>query len=147
VTEAPHQDGPAETDSPPSGSGDSLDEAPDALSQDDVARDEVAQDDVVALDDVHDHDVVDDDVVDDDVHDQDVAAEGVTDDVAGADDGAGNPRIAEAVARLRELGDSPPEQHIEVYEELHQVLQETLSDAQQPGDTQQPGDGTGGARQ
>ena len=69
----------------------------------------------------------------------------VADDWA-AGGGVGNPRIAEAVARLRELGDSPPEQHIEVYEELHQVLQETLSDAEQPSGAQQPGDGTGGAR-
>jgi hypothetical protein len=50
----------------------------------------------------------------------------------------GNPRIGQAVARLQRLGDSPPEEHIEVYEELHQVLHETLSDAQQP-----PSDGTG----
>jgi len=43
----------------------------------------------------------------------------------------GDPRVAAAVQRLEELGDSPPEQHVEVYEQVHQVLQETLSDAQQ----------------
>ena len=64
--------------------------------------------------------------------------------------GPGNPRIAEAVARLQALGDSPPEQHIEVYEELHRVLHEALNDAQQPSD--RPGDatssgGAGGAQQ
>ena len=71
-----------------------------------------------------DVDAVDGTVVDETVLEQTVVGS----------DGTGNPRIAEAVARLRELGDSPPEQHIEVYEELHLVLQETLSDAQQPAD-------------
>ena len=46
-------------------------------------------------------------------------------------DAPGDPRVAAAVARLEELGDSPPEEHVEVYEQVHQVLQETLSDAQQ----------------
>ena len=46
-------------------------------------------------------------------------------------DAPGDPRVAAAVARLGELGDSPPEEHVEVYEQVHQVLQETLSDAQQ----------------
>ena len=46
-------------------------------------------------------------------------------------DAPGDPRVAAAVQRLEELGDSPPEQHVEVYEQVHQVLQETLSDAQQ----------------
>jgi hypothetical protein len=43
----------------------------------------------------------------------------------------GDPRVAAAVRRLEELGDSPPEEHVEVYEQVHQVLQETLGDAQQ----------------
>ena len=46
-------------------------------------------------------------------------------------DAPGDPRVAAAVQRLEELGDSPPEEHVEVYEQVHQVLQETLSDAQQ----------------
>ena len=48
-------------------------------------------------------------------------------------DTQGDPRVAAAVQRLEELGDSPPEEHVEVYEQVHQVLQETLSDAQQDG--------------
>jgi hypothetical protein len=43
----------------------------------------------------------------------------------------GDPRVAAAVQRLDELGDSPPEEHVEVYEHVHRVLQETLGDAQQ----------------
>ena len=50
---------------------------------------------------------------------------------ANAPGAPGDPRVAAAVQRLEELGDSPPEQHVEVYEQVHQVLQETLSDAQQ----------------
>ena len=46
-------------------------------------------------------------------------------------DAPGDPRVAAAVARLEELGASLPEEHVEVYEQVHQVLQETLSDAQQ----------------
>jgi hypothetical protein len=46
-------------------------------------------------------------------------------------DAPGDPRVAAAVQRLEQLGDSPPDQHVEVYEQVHQVLQETLSDAQQ----------------
>ena len=45
----------------------------------------------------------------------------------------GDPRVAAAVRRLEELGGSPPEEHVEVYEQVHQVLQETLGDAQQDG--------------
>jgi hypothetical protein len=45
-------------------------------------------------------------------------------------DGPGDPRVAAAVRRLEGLGDSPPEEHVEVYEQVHQVLQETLDDAQ-----------------
>ena len=46
-------------------------------------------------------------------------------------DPPGDPRVAAAVQRLEELGDSPPEEHVEIYEQVHRVLQETLSDAQQ----------------
>ena len=46
-------------------------------------------------------------------------------------DAPGDPRVAAALQRLEELGDSPPEEHVELYEQLHQVLQETLGDAQQ----------------
>jgi hypothetical protein len=51
--------------------------------------------------------------------------------VDGPTAGPHDPRVAAAVQRLEELGDSPPEEHVEVYEQVHQVLQETLSDAQQ----------------
>ena len=40
-----------------------------------------------------------------------------------------DPRIAAAVARLDGLGDQPPVEHVEVYEEVHGVLQESLADA------------------
>ena len=40
-----------------------------------------------------------------------------------------DPRIAAAVARLDTLGDQPPVEHVEVYEEVHRVLQESLADA------------------
>ena len=42
---------------------------------------------------------------------------------------ARDPRIAAAVARLDGLGDQPPVEHVEVYEEVHRVLQESLADA------------------
>ena len=42
---------------------------------------------------------------------------------------ARDPRIAAAVARLDGLGDQPPAEHVEVYEEVHRVLQESLADA------------------
>jgi hypothetical protein len=40
-----------------------------------------------------------------------------------------DPRIAAAVARLDGLGDRPPVEHVEVYEDVHRVLQESLADA------------------
>jgi hypothetical protein len=43
----------------------------------------------------------------------------------------GEPRVAAAVRRLEEVGGSPPEEHVEVYEQVHQVLQEALGEAQQ----------------
>ena len=42
---------------------------------------------------------------------------------------ARDPRIAAAVARLDALSDQPPVEHVEVYEEVHRVLQESLADA------------------
>ncbi len=46
-------------------------------------------------------------------------------------DGA-DPRVAAAVARLDELGDTPPAEHVEVYEDVHRVLQDALADAARP---------------
>ena len=43
----------------------------------------------------------------------------------------GDPRIAEALQRLNDLGDRPVEEHVDAYEDVHRVLAETLSDAQQ----------------
>ena len=40
-----------------------------------------------------------------------------------------DPRIAAAVARLDGLTDTPPVEHIEVYEDVHRVLQDALADA------------------
>ena len=55
---------------------------------------------------------------------------------------ARDPRIAAAVARLDGLGDQPPAEHVEVYEEVHRVLQESLADATRSTDSAdgQPGD-------
>jgi hypothetical protein len=50
------------------------------------------------------------------------------DDVAAPGDPR-DPRIAAAVARLDTLGDRPPVEHVEVYEDVHRVLQESLADA------------------
>ncbi len=55
----------------------------------------------------------------------------------------GDPRIAEAVDRLRGLADRPAEEHVEVYEAVHRVLHEALADVerrdletgQDPGDS------------
>ena len=49
---------------------------------------------------------------------------------AAADWGAvTDPRIAAAVARLDRLAESPPVEHVAVYEEVHRVLQDSLADA------------------
>jgi hypothetical protein len=50
---------------------------------------------------------------------------------AGPSDGA-DPRVAAAVARLDALGDTPPAEHVEVYEDVHRVLQDALADAARP---------------
>jgi hypothetical protein len=41
-----------------------------------------------------------------------------------------DPRIARAVGLLDTLGERPPAEHVEVYDEVHSVLQESLSEAQ-----------------
>ena len=46
-----------------------------------------------------------------------------------------DPRIAAAVARLDGLGDQPPVEHVEVYEEVHRMLQESLADATRDTDS------------
>ena len=40
------------------------------------------------------------------------------------------PAVAAATARLDGLGERPPEEHVEVYDEVHQVLQRSLAEAQ-----------------
>ena len=56
-----------------------------------------------------------------------------------------DPRIAAAVARLDGLTDTPPVEHVEVYEDVHRVLQDALADAAltsesgDTGDTAEPG--------
>ncbi len=47
-----------------------------------------------------------------------------------------DPRIAAAVARLESLAERPPAEHVDVYDEVHSVLQEALADAQ--GDQRPP---------
>jgi hypothetical protein len=49
-----------------------------------------------------------------------------------------DPRIAAAVARLDGLTDTPLVEHVEVYEDVHRVLQDALADAavsSETGDT------------
>jgi hypothetical protein len=53
----------------------------------------------------------------------------VTEDQPLAEATGADPRIAAAVARLDGLEDQPPAEHVEVYEEVHGVLQESLADA------------------
>jgi hypothetical protein len=57
------------------------------------------------------------------------------------DDGAlvTDDRIAAAVARLDALDERPPAEHVEVYEEVHAVLQESLAQAQGDQRHQAPG--------
>jgi hypothetical protein len=55
-----------------------------------------------------------------------------------------DPRIAAAVERLDGLADQPPVEHVEVYEEVHRVLQDSLADAARASDTREsPADGPG----
>ncbi|MGH3243065.1 MAG: hypothetical protein ACRDNL_21990 [Spirillospora sp.] len=48
-----------------------------------------------------------------------------------APDPTGDPRVDAAVARLGELGSRPVPEHVEVYEDVHQRLQELLASADQ----------------
>jgi hypothetical protein len=41
-----------------------------------------------------------------------------------------DPRIADAIERLERLAERPPAEHVEVYEDVHRVLQESLAEAQ-----------------
>ena len=53
-----------------------------------------------------------------------------------------DPRIAAAVTRLDGLTDTPLVQHVEVYEDVHRVLQDALADAavsSETGDQGEPG--------
>jgi hypothetical protein len=55
-----------------------------------------------------------------------------------------DPRVAEAVGRLDELADKEPADHVEVYEDVHRVLQESLSHAAQEAQEAQETDRPGG---
>jgi hypothetical protein len=50
-----------------------------------------------------------------------------------------DPRISAALERLEGLAERPPAEHVEVYEEVHRVLQESLAEAQGDGPGQSPG--------
>ena len=52
----------------------------------------------------------------------------------------GDPRVAAAVARLDSLGDTPPAEHVEVYEDVHRALQDSLADAARDSEPGQPGE-------
>jgi len=56
---------------------------------------------------------------------------------SGAD--ATGARIAAAVDRLDSLAERPPAEHVEVYEEVHSVLQDSLAQAQGDEQHQAPG--------
>ena len=78
----------------------------------------------------------------DDHHDGPPAEAELPDVPAGAGDGP----VAAAVSRLDTLGELPPAEHVEVYEDVHRVLQDALADAAE--DREAPsessaGDGTG----
>ncbi|TDD58061.1 hypothetical protein E1293_47175, partial [Actinomadura darangshiensis] len=53
-------------------------------------------------------------------------------------DPTGDPRVDAAVARLGELGGRPVSEHVEVFEDVHQRLQELLASAGQDEQPQQP---------
>jgi hypothetical protein len=58
-----------------------------------------------------------------------------------------DPRIAAAVARLDGLTETAPAEHVEVYEDVHRVLQDALADAAVTSETGDQGEpGPGGAR-
>ena len=44
---------------------------------------------------------------------------------------AADPRIAAALGRAEELADSAPEEHVAIYEDVHETLQQVLTDAGQ----------------
>jgi hypothetical protein len=46
------------------------------------------------------------------------------------DDGGTDPKVAAALERLEGLAARPPAEHVEVYEDVHRVLQESLAEAQ-----------------
>ncbi|MFG2089875.1 MULTISPECIES: hypothetical protein [unclassified Spirillospora] len=54
-------------------------------------------------------------------------------------DPTGDPRVDAAVARLAELGARPVSEHVEIYEDVHQRLQELLASADQDGQEGQNG--------
>jgi hypothetical protein len=60
-------------------------------------------------------------------------------DVAVREPDSADPRVAAAVARLDELGDNPPADHVEVYEDVHRVLQDALADAARPQEAAEQG--------
>ncbi|SFQ00521.1 hypothetical protein K8Z49_07670 [Actinomadura madurae] len=56
-------------------------------------------------------------------------------------DPTGDPRVDAAVARLGELGGRPVPEHVEIFEDVHQRLQELLASAGQdegPGLAERP---------
>jgi hypothetical protein len=83
------------------------------------------------LDDLHGRD----DDTDDTDHGADVEVDDGPGDDGPGDDGPGDEGpvgdgpVATAVARLDSLVDLPPAEHVEVYEDVHRVLQDALADA------------------
>ena len=50
-----------------------------------------------------------------------------------------DPRIAVALSRLDDLGETPAAEHVEVYEDVHAVLQDALAEAARGSEQGQPG--------
>ena len=50
-----------------------------------------------------------------------------------------DPRIAAAVGRLDSLAERPPAEHVDIYDEVHAVLQDALAEAQ--GDSRRAASG------
>ena len=46
-----------------------------------------------------------------------------------ADAAAGDPRVDAALRRAAELANTPPSEHVAIYEDVHSTLQEVLADA------------------
>jgi len=54
--------------------------------------------------------------------------------IESAEPASGDPRVDAALRRARELADTSPTEHVEIYEDVHRSLQEVLADASGQGE-------------